>query len=69
MSLSSCSILQQRVHPADLVLAGADWLFAMLFLVALLRTLKSSELQTTLLGELRPPRLVLLKAPPPFVPA
>jgi len=30
--------LQQRVHPADLVLAGADWLFAALFLVAFLRT-------------------------------
>jgi len=29
---------QQRVHPADLVLAGADWLFAVLFLVAFLRT-------------------------------
>ena len=30
--------LQQRVHPADLVLAALDWLFALLFLIALLRT-------------------------------
>jgi len=30
--------LQQRVHPAVLVLAALDWLFALLFLIALLRT-------------------------------
>lgn len=37
--------LQQRVHPADLVLAGIDLLFALLFLIAFTKTKQDNALE------------------------
>lgn len=37
--------LQQRVHPADMVLAGIDLLFALLFLIAFTKTKQDNALE------------------------